>query len=91
MGQILIEVSDDIFAAIQKQADAAGTSPARLVSKILEQQYCSKPESEADLHDARQRFENHFGKVNLGYPTGIDNEKIDEDLASAYADTHDPH
>jgi hypothetical protein len=30
-----------------------------------------------------------FGSVSLGYPTGIDNEKIDADLAHEYANTHE--
>jgi hypothetical protein len=27
---------------------------------------------------AKKRFENRFGEVNLSYPTGIDNECMDE-------------
>jgi len=42
----------------------------------------------ASSHDARERFERHFGAVDLGYPTGADNPAIDGDLARAYADEH---
>ena len=37
---------------------------------------------------ARERFERHFGEVDLGYATGVDNEQIDADLARAYAARH---
>ena len=30
-----------------------------------------------------------FGSVDLGYPTGADNEGIDADLAREYASTHE--
>ena len=30
-----------------------------------------------------------FGSVDLGHPTGADNESIDRDLARSYADTHE--
>lgn len=30
-----------------------------------------------------------FGSVDLGYPTGADNESIDADLAREYSSTHE--
>ncbi len=30
-----------------------------------------------------------FGMASLGYPTGVDNEQIDADLAREYACTHE--
>jgi hypothetical protein len=30
-----------------------------------------------------------FGMASLGYPTGVDNEQIDADLAREYASTHE--
>lgn len=30
-----------------------------------------------------------FGSISLGFATGTDNEKIDEDLVREYNDTHD--
>ena len=32
---------------------------------------------------ARERFEHHFGAVDLGHATGVDNEQIDVDLIKA--------
>lgn len=45
--------------------------------------------SEAAKQQARERFESHFGALNLGYATGVDNEQIDADLAQAYLATHE--
>lgn len=38
---------------------------------------------------ARERFRQHIGAVNLGHPTGADNESIEADLAREYASTHE--
>ena len=43
--------------------------------------------TEAEKQAARERFERHFGAVNLGQATGVGNEGIDADLARAYGDT----
>jgi hypothetical protein len=45
--------------------------------------------SDAEKQAARERCERHFGEVNLGYPTGADNEGIDADLAREYSSTHE--
>ena len=37
----------------------------------------------------RRAFERHFGEVSSGDPNSSDNERIDADLASAYADDHE--
>lgn len=39
--------------------------------------------------EARERFERHIGAIDLGQPTGADNESIDADLAREYAAKHD--
>lgn len=44
----------------------------------------------AEEQAARERFERHFGEVDLGYATGVDNEQIDADLAGEYAGTDQP-
>ncbi len=85
-----IELSSEAFGALRRAAEAAGTSPARLATTSLEQQFRAQadlpPSTEAEKQAARERFERHFGEVDLGYATGVDNEGIDADLASAYAD-----
>jgi len=56
--------------------------PLRMKRKRREQ-------SEAAKQRARKRFEHHFGALNLGYATGVDNEQIDAELAQAYLATHE--
>lgn len=72
-----------------EQAEAVGTSPANLVSELLEKQFYTNPPLNEDEQKAQTRFENHFGEIDLGYPLGADNESIDEDLVKDYADTHE--
>ena len=88
---LILELNDEVYAALWRQAEAAGTSPASLAAASLEQQFRIEGSlrNEAEKQAARERFERHFGEVNLGYPTGADNESIDADLAREYADPHE--
>ncbi|MBH8564727.1 hypothetical protein I8748_21505 [Nostoc sp. CENA67] len=45
----------------------------------------AKPQPEAKPEQTLQQLLNYAGAISLGYPTGIDNESIDADLAKAYA------
>ena len=98
MSQALtLELSDEVYAAIRRHAEAARTSPAHWIATTLEQQYGGGREwqgvraqrTETEQQTARERFERHFGEVDLGYATGVDNEQIDADLAREYAATHE--
>ncbi len=97
MSHILnLELSDEVYAAIQRLAEGAGTSPAHLATHALERQFGGSngqsrtpPRTEAEKEAARQRFERHFGELDLGYPIDADNASIDADLAREYADTHE--
>jgi hypothetical protein len=89
-----LEVRDQLYQTIRAQAEAAGTSPVQVVLAALEQRFNGSHPSgdgrtEAEKQAARERFERHFGSVDLGAPTGIDNEGIDADLAREYGDTHE--
>ena len=97
MSQTLtLELSDEVYAAIQHQAAAVGDSPAHWIATTLEQQYdrlrhgqsAQTRPAEAEKQLARERFERHFGEINLGQAIGSDNEQIDADLAREYATTH---
>ncbi len=97
MSQTLtLELDDEVYAAIERHARSRGTSAARWLATALERSggLLSKIQApghileKAELQIARERFESHFGKVDLGHPTGADNERIDADLARAYADSH---
>lgn len=94
---LTVQLSDAVYDALQRHARSSAQSPAEAAAAALEQRF-GIPEgmpsddqrmSEADKQAARQRFERHFGAVNLGHATGVDNESIDADLARAYADTHE--
>jgi predicted DNA-binding antitoxin AbrB/MazE fold protein len=43
----------------------------------------------AEPQRSRGTLRELFGSVDLGYPTGADNESIDADLAREYASTHE--
>ncbi|MDZ7966277.1 MAG: hypothetical protein RM368_15080 [Nostoc sp. DedSLP03] len=94
MSRVLsVELSDEVYATLQQQAEVAGVSLAELISTSIEQQYGSprreksQAQVETEKEVARQRFRSHAGSINLGYATGADNESIDADLAKAYSDT----
>lgn len=95
---LTIEVNDVTYQALQRQARAAAQSLAEVAAAALEEQFGARQgmlpaepaTGDAEMQAARQRFEQHFGAVDLGCPTGVDNEGIDADLARAYADQHEP-
>ncbi len=96
---LILELSDEVYTTIQRQAESAGTSPAHWLATTLEQQYgprhtwpsARRQRTAAEQHAARVRFEQHFGEVDLSDATGADNEQIDADLAREYSDTHEAH
>jgi hypothetical protein len=98
MSQMLIlELSDEVYTTIQRQAESAGTSPAHWLATTLEQQYgprhvwqsARQPRTAAEQQAARLRFEQHFGEIDRPDAIGVDNEQIDADLAREYGDTHE--
>jgi len=94
---LILELSDEVYATIQRQAESAGTSPAHWLATSLEQQYgarqawhsARRPRTAAEQQAARVRFEQHFGEVDLLDAIGADNEQIDVDLAREYGNTHE--
>ena len=84
MSQVLtLELSDKAFIAIQRQAELIGISAEHLATRLLEQQFDRVLKlllTETEKEIARARFERHFGAIDLGYVTSIDNESIDADL-----------
>ena len=94
---LILELSEEVYTIIQRQAEVAGTSPAHWLAMTLEQQYSRVHVGQsalthytaADQQTARARFEQHFGEVDITDAVGADNEQIDADLAREYADTHE--
>jgi hypothetical protein len=82
---LTVELSDTAYSELQVRASAAARSPAQLAAAALEQHFANpdgsrangQPATEAEKQAARERFERHFGAVNLGHATGVDNEGID--------------
>ncbi len=81
--QLVLELPEDVYERLQKAAKAAGQSLEDWSKRRLGLGQLSAKEAK------RGKVRNHFGAVNLGYPTGADNEKIDEDLAKEYANIHE--
>ncbi len=87
MEALVIKLRKSTYVALQRQAETKGLSPSNLVASSLERQFGkTSPRSTAE---ARERFERHFGSIDLGQPTGSDNESIDADLAREFSATHD--
>jgi hypothetical protein len=87
MSQVLtLELSDEMYTFLKQQAEVAGISISEWITTSLEQQsgLQKKQQNEAEKEAARQRFRQHAGAIDLGYPTGADNESIDADLVRAY-------
>ena len=93
MSQTLtLELNDKFFAAIHQQAASIGIPPESLAIRLLEQQFSQffkLSVTEAERERAKAKFERHFGAINFGIPTDLDNESIDADLAKEYANTHE--
>lgn len=93
MSQVLtLELSEQVFIAIQRQAETIGISPERLAATLLEQQFTQVSKlllNEAEKDVARARFERHFGTLKLDNLMSLNNESIDADLAREYASTHE--
>jgi hypothetical protein len=90
--RLTLELSEQVFAAIQLQAQAVGISPAQLAATLLERQFTQAFKlllNETEKNVARARFERHFGTLELSSSTDLDNESIDADLGREYASTHE--
>jgi len=87
---LTVELSDEVYAALRRQAQVTGASLSHVAAASLERQFkgTGALPTDAEKQAARERFERHFGEVNLGHPTGADNESIDADLAREYSSTH---
>lgn len=92
---LTLELDDEIYSVLERHARTHGMSVARWLSSALERPDgpladLVKPDSSAGAKRpaAARRFEEHFGTLDLGQPTGLENASIDRDLAEAYLDSH---
>jgi predicted CopG family antitoxin len=95
---VVIKLRDEVYERIQRQAELDRASLSQWIVAALERQNTGESLERAEKADdpadiarqaARERFERHFGEVDLGYATGIDNADLDRDLAHQYAATHE--
>jgi hypothetical protein len=89
MSQIVtLEIRDDLYAVLSNQAEIAGIPLSEWITVTLEQQndLLERTKNKVEKEAARQRFRHHAGSIDLGYPTGADNQSIDTDLIQAYGD-----
>lgn len=87
MNQVVtLELRDELYVALNQQAESVGISLAEWIAVALEQQsiLLIQLKTDAEKEVARQRFRRHAGSIDLGYPTGADNVSIDADLVQAY-------
>jgi predicted lipid carrier protein YhbT len=93
MSQILtLKLNDQVFAAIQQQAENIGIAPESLAAKLLEQKFSQIFRlllTDAEKESRRARFERHFGAIDLGFSIDLNNESIDVDLAKEYFSTNE--
>jgi len=80
-----LELSDEVYQTLKQQAENAGLSVQEwIVFSLIKQSDNKVDRTVAEKEVVRDRFRRHAGAINLGYPTGADNESIDADLARAY-------
>jgi hypothetical protein len=86
---LIVHVSDDVLAAMRREAEAVGETPEGLASRALEQRFMLYAAPAPAGAEGDDPFERMFGCVDLGHPTGSDNESIDADLAREYDNNHE--
>ncbi len=90
--QLILELSDKVYADLQQKANAVGLPIAEWIIAVLSHQSNGTSKvllSVEQQEEARQRFRSHAGAISLGYATGVDNEGIEADLARAYASEYE--
>jgi hypothetical protein len=82
---VTLELRDELYVALNQQAESVGISLAEWIAVALEQQsiLSIQLKTDAEKEVARQRFRRLGGSIDLGYPTGADNISIDADLVRA--------
>lgn len=89
--QLTLEISDEVYADLQRKSNAVGVSITEWIVLLLSRRSGNvsnillSPELQAQ---ALRKFRSHAGTVSLGYATDTDNDQIDADLAKAYADDY---
>jgi hypothetical protein len=87
MSQILhLQIPDPLFKAIEQVAAAQNTDAASVATAALQERFHTIGDPP---HHGMSRvpgcLEELFGAIDLGHPTGLENEAIDADLIKDYS------
>jgi hypothetical protein len=85
-------LNDQVFDTIKQQAENIGIPSENLEATLLEEklsQIFKLLLTNAEKESGQAKLEHHFGSINLGFSTDLDNESIDADLAKEYSNTHE--
>jgi hypothetical protein len=83
--ELTLELPDEVFQPLARAAAQAGQSVEQWATAQLQTCAASADRRAADL----ARLLQHAGAVDLGQPTGANNERIDADLAREYGSSHE--
>ena len=86
---LTLELPDDVYHSLVKVTEKVGQPLEEWVLARLRAYVPRVVLSEQERAVAMSRLMRHAGAVNLGHPTGADNESIDTDLAREYGSTHE--
>ncbi len=86
---VTLELPDNIYKPLVKVAEKAELPLEGWILTRLQAYVLPVALSEQERAKAMARLMRHAGAVNLGHPTGVDNESIDVDLAREYSSTHE--
>jgi hypothetical protein len=82
--ELTLQLADDVFQPLARAAAQAGQSLEQWATAQLQTCAASADRRAADL----ARLLQHAGAVDLGQPTGTNNDAIDADLAREYGSSH---
>jgi hypothetical protein len=83
---VTLELPDNIYQPLVKVAEETGKPLEEWILAQLQARVPRVVLSEQERAEAMARLMGHAGAVNLGHPTGADNESINVDLASEHQD-----
>jgi hypothetical protein len=87
MSQLIsLQIPDAVYEAIHRAAAASKSTPEQWIVETLRRQLPIRAEpTNGAGHSAAEQFRGLFGAVHSGETRSADNQRIDTDLARAYA------
>jgi len=82
---VTLELPDNVYEPLVKVAEKAELPLEEWILARLQAYVLPVALSEQERAKAMAWLMRHAGAVNLGHPTGVDNESIDVDLAQVYS------